>query len=264
METGNLNMPHRAARPLEGRVALVTGAGSGIGREAAIVMARQGARVLCVDVTGAEATAKAVAQAGGEARTAIADVTIETEVAAAVQAAVTAWGKLDCAFNNAGISPASVGSAGYLVADIPFADWNRLLAVNLTGVWCCMKYELAAMRLAGKGAIVNTASIAGLTGLPGAGAYVASKHGVVGLTKAAALDYAASGIRVNAVCPGFIDTPMATELRRRRGDEVSARIPAGRFGTATEIAEIAAWLCSDMAAYVTGSTITADGGFTAG
>lgn len=248
---------------LEGRSVLITGAGSGIGRETALTMARRGARVMCADLAGADTTARMVLDAGGEARAAVVDVTEEADVDALVKATVSAWGSLDCAFNNAGISPAAVGAAGQRVGDIARPAWERMLAVTLTGVWLCMKHELAAMVPAGRGAIVNTASIFGLTGQPGAGAYVAAKHGVVGLTRAAALDYAPSGIRVNVVCPGFIDTPMVAEVRERRGERINARIPLGRFGTAAEIAELVTWLCSDLASYVTGSAFTADGGFTA-
>lgn len=249
---------------LDGKVALVTGAGSGIGQAAALLMASEGARVVCVDLAGATDTARAVTEAGGVAIAVRADVTQEAEVEAAVDAAIRTWGRLDCAFNNAGISPAVAGAAGLRVADIPNAAWHQLIAVNLTGVWNCMKAELRVMEKSGGGAIVNTASIAGLTGLPGAGAYVAAKHGVVGLTKAAALDYAKQGIRVNAVCPGFIDTPMIAEVRSRRGDAIVARVPAGRFGLPGEIAELAVWLCSDRAAYMNGAAIGADGGYTAG
>ncbi len=250
---------------LAGKSALVTGGASGIGRATALVMAREGARVLVADLPGpgAEATVGMIRDAGGEARTVTADVTVAAEVEAMVAAAVSAWGRLDCAFNNAGIAPAAVGSAGQRVGDLSQRAWKGMLAVNLTGVWLCMKHELAQMERQGGGAIVNTASIAGLVGLPGSGAYVAAKHGVVGLTKAAAIDHAAAGVRVNAVCPGYVETPMIAESMARRGGQIVATVLLKRLGTANEVAEAVVWLCSDRAAFVTGTALTVDGGYTA-
>ncbi len=250
---------------LAGKSALVTGGASGIGRATALVMAREGARVLVADLPGpgAEATVGMIRDAGGEARTVTADVTVAAEVEAMVAAAVSAWGRLDCAFNNAGIAPAAVGSAGQRVGDLSQRAWKGMLAVNLTGVWLCMKHELAQMERQGGGAIVNTASIAGLVGLPGSGAYVAAKHGVVGLTKAAAIDHAAAGVRVNAVCPGYVETPMIAGSMARRGGQIMATVLLKRLGTANEVAEAVVWLCSDRAAFVTGTTLTVDGGYTA-
>jgi len=250
---------------LAGKSALVTGGASGIGRATALVMAREGARVLVADLPGpgVEATAGMIRDAGGEARTVTADVTVAAEVEAMVAAAVSAWGGLDCAFNNAGIAPAAVGSAGQRVGDLSQRAWEGMLAVNLTGVWLCMKHELAQMERQGGGAIVNTASIAGLVGLPGSGAYVAAKHGVVGLTKAAAIDHAAAGVRVNAVCPGYVETPMIAESMARRGGQIMATVLLKRLGTANEVAEAVVWLCSDRAAFVTGTALTVDGGYTA-
>jgi len=250
---------------LAGKSALVTGGASGIGRATALVMAREGARVLVADLPGpgAEATVSMIRDAGGEARTVTADVTVAAEVEAMVAAAVSAWGRLDCAFNNAGIAPAAVGSGGQRVGDLSQRAWEGMLAVNLTGVWLCMKHELAQMERQGGGAIVNTASIAGLVGLPGSGAYVAAKHGVVGLTKAAAIDHAAAGVRVNAVCPGYVETPMIAESMARRGGQIMATVLLKRLGTANEVAEAVVWLCSDRAAFVTGTALTVDGGYTA-
>jgi len=250
---------------LAGKSALVTGGASGIGRATALVMAREGARVLVADLPGpgAEATVSMIRDAGGEARTVTADVTVAAEVEAMVAAAVSAWGRLDCAFNNAGIAPAAVGSGGQRVGDLSQRAWEGMLAVNLTGVWLCMKHELAQMERQGGGAIVNTASIAGLVGLPGSGAYVAAKHGVVGLTKAAAIDHAAAGVRVNAVCPGYVETPMIAESMARRGGQIVATVLLKRLGTANEVAEAVVWLCSDRAAFVTGTALTVDGGYTA-
>jgi len=250
---------------LAGKSALVTGAASGIGRATALVLAREGARVLAADLSGsgADETARMIQEAGGEALAVAADVTLDADVEAMVAAAVAAWGRLDCAFNNAGIAPAAVGPAGQRVGDLSRQSWEGMLAVNLTGVWLCMKYELAQMERQGGGAIVNTASIAGLVGLPRSGAYVAAKHGVVGLTKAAAIDYAGAGVRINAVCPGYIETPMIAEAMARRGDEIIAGVPLRRLGGAGEIAEAVAWLCSDRAGFVTGTAMTVDGGYTA-
>ncbi len=250
---------------LAGKAALVTGGASGIGRATALVLAREGARVLVADLPGpgAEETARMIRDAGGEARAMAADVTNSAEVEAMVAAAVSAWGRLDCAFNNAGIAPAALGSGGQRVGDLSQRAWEGMLAVNLTGVWLCMKHELAQMERQGGGAIVNTASIAGLVGLLGSGAYVAAKHGVVGLTKAAAIDPAAAGVRVNAVCPGYIETPMIAESMARRGAQIMATVPMKRLGSADEVAEAVAWLCSDRAAFVTGTAMTVDGGYTA-
>ena len=250
---------------LAGKSALVTGGASGIGRATALVMAREGARVLVADLPGpgAEATVGMIRDAGGEARAVTADVTVAAEVEAMVAAAVSAWGRLDCAFNNAGIAPAAVGSAGQRVGDLSQRAWEGMLAVNLTGVWLCMKHELAQMERQGSGAIVNTASIAGLVGLPGSGAYVAAKHGVVGLTKAAAIDHAAAGVRVNAVCPGYVETPMIAESMARRGGQIMATVLLKRLGTVNEVAEAVVWLCSDRAAFVTGTALMVDGGYTA-
>jgi NAD(P)-dependent dehydrogenase (short-subunit alcohol dehydrogenase family) len=250
---------------LEGKSALVTGGGSGIGRATALAFAREGAWVAVADLTleRAQETVGAIEAAGGQAVAIACDVTEEEAVAAMVAAAVSAFGGLDCAFNNAGIAPFQVNAAGVKAADLAPEAWQRILDVNLTGVWRCLRHEVAQMRRQGGGAIVNTASIAGLLGLPTAAAYVASKHAVVGLTRAAAVDHAEEGIRVNAVCPGYIETPMTEDSMRRRGERIMARVPLARMGQAEEIAQAVTFLCSDRASFVTGAAWTVDGGYAA-
>jgi len=245
---------------LQGRVALVTGGASGIGRATALRMAEEGALLLVADLDGdgAARTAAAITQAGGQARGVGADVTDETQVEAMVQAALDTFGRLDCAFNNAGVAPAEAQP----LAEIPAAEWARVLGVNLTGVFLCIKHEVRAMAAGGGGAIVNTASIAGRIALPRAGAYVAAKHGVIGLTRVAALDHAGDGIRVNAVCPGYVETPLASRSIERRREAILARVPLHRIGTVEEIAEAVVWLCSDRASFVTGEALGVDGGHT--
>jgi NAD(P)-dependent dehydrogenase (short-subunit alcohol dehydrogenase family) len=246
-----------------GKVALVTGASSGIGRATALAFAREGAKVVVADVTveGGEETVVQVKKAGGEAIFVKTDVSKAVEVEALVAKAVATYGRLDCAYNNAGIA----GKAKTVVDDTE-DNWDRILAINLKGVWLCMKYEIAHMLKQGGGAIVNTASGAGLIGVRRGGAYVASKHGVVGLTKTAALEYAKAGIRVNCVCPGPIDTPMLQGIGGSNQvviERMVAAQPGGRLGKPAEIAEAAVWLCSDAASFVTGLPMPVDGGYTA-
>ena len=248
---------------MKGKIALVTGAGSGIGRAAAQIFAREGAKVAAADVNqaSAEETVGLIRAAGGEAFGLQADVSKAAEVEAMVAAVVETFGRLDCAFNNAGIEGALASTADYTEA-----DWAPVIAVNLTGVWLCMKYEIPRMLETGGGAIVNTSSAAGLLGAPRMSAYVASKHGVVGLTKTAALEYAKSGVRVNAVCPGVIDTSMVGRLKERRPrmfEKIVRGEPIGRIGRPEEIAETAVWLCSDAASFVTGHAMSVDGGIVA-
>ena len=250
---------------LEDKIALVTGAGSGIGRASSLVLAREGAKVVVSDINaeGAEATLSAIKEMGGEGIFVHADVSKPEDVQALVASVIHTYGRLDCAYNNAGIEGYMEGRLHEYPEDI----WDRLIGINLKGVWLCLKYEIPRMLEQGGGAIVNTASAAGLVGSRRLAAYVASKHGVVGLTKAAALEYARDGIRVNAVCPGIIDTPMMDRLIAGRQDDYEATIPTrqpiGRLGTPEEIAESVAWLCSDAASLITGIALSVDGGFTA-
>jgi len=248
---------------VEGKIALVTGGGSGIGRATALTFAREGAKVVVADVVvdGGEETVRLIKAAGGEAVFVKADMAKAAEVEALVQKAVATYGRLDCAHNNAGIEGATGRTADYREE-----DWDRVISINLTGVWFCLKYEIAQMLKQGGGAIVNTASDAGLLGVPQMPAYVASKHGVVGLTKTAALEYAKAGIRVNAVCPGVIKTPMVDRItgqRAGRAERMAAAEPVGRMGKPEEIAEAVVWLCSDAASFVTGLPMPVDGGIIA-
>jgi NAD(P)-dependent dehydrogenase (short-subunit alcohol dehydrogenase family) len=248
---------------LHGKVALITGAASGIGRATAIAAAREGAKVLVVDaVPAGEDTVKAIKQAGGEAAFHKCDVTRAAEVEATVAAAVMHFGRLDCAHNNAGIIGKSLHTA-----DDTEENFDRIIAVDLKGVWLCMKYEILQMLKQGaRGAIVNTASAAGLVGSHGQPAYTAAKHGVIGLTKVAALEYARHDIRVNSVCPGVIDTAMVAEMvtgHPRLRDRLIAVEPIRRMGKPEEIGEAVVWLMSDYASFVTGASLPVDGAMTA-
>ena len=253
------------AGSLDGKTALVTGGGSGIGRATSLAYAKDGARVVVADVNveGGEETVQLIKEAGGEAILVHADVSKPEDTQAMVAQAVEAFGSLDCAFNNAGIGG---GSDRHLTADYLEEDWDRVISINLKGVWLCMKAEIPQMLKQGGGAIVNTASIAGLVGLTGTVAYVAAKHGVTGLTKAAAMEYAKSGIRVNSVCPGYIHTPLVQRVfEDHEGFEerVAARHPIGRLGEPSEIAQAVIWLSSDAASFVTGHNMPVDGGYMA-
>jgi NAD(P)-dependent dehydrogenase (short-subunit alcohol dehydrogenase family) len=250
---------------LDGKAALITGGGGGIGRATALAFAREGARIAVADYAAERAaeTAAMVNAAGGEAITLTGDVTRDRDVKTMLDDTIVAYGRLDCAFNNAGIAPYQVDASGKKTAQWSETSFDRMIAVNLKGVWLCMRAEIRQMLTQGEGVIVNTASIAGLIGLASSSAYVAAKHGVIGLTKTAALEYAEAGIRVNAVCPGFIETRMTEETMRRRGEAILAQIPVKRMGSPEEIAEMVAWLCSGRASYVTGAAWNVDGGWMA-
>ncbi len=238
---------------LQGKVALVTGGSSGIGRASALALAREGAKVVigARRVRDGEETVRMIGDAGGEASFVRADVTVLAEVEALVSRAVETYGRLDCAFNNAGIV-AVPGRTDYWADD----NWERVIATNLTGVWLSMKYEVRQMLKQGKGAIVNNSSTAGFRGSAVNPAYCASKHGILGLTKSIALKYAKQGIRVNAVCPGWVRTPLlAIPI-----EGLIAKQPNGRLGEPEEVAAAVVWLCSDAASLVTGQSLVMDGG----
>ena len=248
---------------LKGKTALVTGGGSGIGRAAAVEFANVGANVVVADVdeSGSAETVAQIRATSGTAMFVAADVSQAAAVEHVVSAAVAAYGSLDCAFNNAGVQ----GELGQ-TADCSEENWDRITGINLKGVWLCMKYEIAQMLQQGSGAIVNNASNFGLVGSNGMPAYSASKHGVIGLTKTAALEYAQSGLRVNAVCPGPVQTPLVDKILADRPgiiDAIIAREPVGRMGKAEEIAHSVVWLCSPQASFVVGAVLSVDGGFVA-
>ncbi len=247
----------------DGKIALVTGGGGGIGRATALAFAGEGAKVVIADFTedaGARVAQEIVAD-GGEAVFVRTDVSSADDVAALIDAAVATYGRLDCAFNNAGI-----GDLGLPLHEITEEHWDHLLATNLKSVWLCMKYEIPQMRAQGGGAIVNTASQLGLVGKADAAAYVASKHGIVGLTRAAALENAAEGIRVNAVCPGIVDTGMGRKAVARDSAGLRQAAAGSLLGRAASPEEVAAgvlWLSSDTASFVTGIAMPIDAGATA-
>jgi NAD(P)-dependent dehydrogenase (short-subunit alcohol dehydrogenase family) len=249
---------------LAGKSALVTGGASGIGRATALAMAREGARVAVCDRTesGAATTVALINAAGGQAIAIGGDVVSEADVKAMIMRTVAAFGRLDCAFNNAGIAPRHVGPGGQRTHEMSRASFDDMLAVNLTGVFLCLKHEIVQMLAqGGGGAIVNTASIAGLVGLASASNYVAAKHGVVGLTKTAALEYAADKIRVNCVNPGYIKTPMTDPTMAERYDQLMTKVPMNRLGVPEEIAEAVVWMLSDKASFMTGASHIVDGGY---
>jgi NAD(P)-dependent dehydrogenase (short-subunit alcohol dehydrogenase family) len=250
---------------LEGKSALITGGGGGIGRATALIFAREGARLAIADADSG-AAAETVAQvnnAGGQAIALSGDVTNSAAVKAMMDAVVSAYGRIDCAFNNAGIAGFQVDAGGKRTHEWADESFDRMVEVNLKGVWLCMKHELIRMLAQGGGVIVNTGSIAGLIGLPTSSAYVAAKHGVLGLTKTAALEYAQDHIRVNAVCPGYIETKMTEDTMRRRGQELMGRVPFGRMGKPEEIGEMVLFLCSERSSYISGACYNVDGGYMA-
>ena len=251
------------AGEFEGKTALVTGGGSGIGRAAALGFVRRGAEVVVadLDVKNGEETVRLISEAGGKAIFVKTDVSQEAEVKILVDRAVETYGKLDCAFNNAGIHKVFVSTI-----DFTESDWNEMMDVNLKSVWLCMKYEIPQMLKQGKGAIVNTSSAAGLIAAPSNPAYPASKHGVVGLTKSAAVEFARRGIRINCVCPGPTRTGMHYSLvavAPQIVEMMHTKVPMGRIGEPEEVAAAAIWLCSDEASYITGHALPVDGGLVA-
>jgi NAD(P)-dependent dehydrogenase (short-subunit alcohol dehydrogenase family) len=246
----------------DGMVALVTGAGSGMGLETAVAFAKSGAAVALVDSNEDAVTtaAKELTAAGHKAIAVRCDVADEAQVAAMVERVVSTFGRLDAAFNNAGVqSPVAE------MADAGSDEYDRVMDINLRGVWNCLKHELRQMREQGSGAIVNNSSIGGLIGIPGRATYHAAKHGVLGLTKSSALEYASRGIRINAICPGTIETPMVTAMLAKEPEamEIIMRdTPIQRLGRSEEIASAVLWLCSPGASFVIGHALALDGGYT--
>jgi NAD(P)-dependent dehydrogenase (short-subunit alcohol dehydrogenase family) len=252
------------SREFEGKVAIVTGGSSGIGRACVRAFAARGARVVIADIQESESaeTVRLVEADGGTALFIRCDVSRSDDVAEMVRRTVEAFGRLDYACNNAGIEGVSAPTAEY-----PEENWERVIGVNLTGAWLCMKHEIPQMLAGGGGAIVNISSILGHVTFAGSAAYTAAKHGLIGLTKAAAVDYATQGIRVNAVSPAFIYTPMLERAGFAEGSEMYTMVanmhPVKRMGTSQEVAEAVVWLCSDAASFVTGHSMLVDGGYVA-
>jgi NAD(P)-dependent dehydrogenase (short-subunit alcohol dehydrogenase family) len=252
--------PGGSMKTFENKVVIVTGASSGIGRATALAFGQEGAKVIVSDVNEDEGqkTVDMIKNINGEASFIRCDVSKENEVKELVEKTIEKYGSLDCAYNNAGIE----GSACSTV-ECSTENWDRTININLKGIWLCMKYEIPAMLKFGKGCIVNCSSIAGLVGFETIPAYVASKHGVIGLTETAALEFAKKNIRVNAVCPGAIHTPMLDRFTHGEEQMMADQDPMGRVGRPEEVADSVLWLCSDKSSYVTGQAIAVDGGWVA-
>ncbi len=249
-------------KPMASKVALVTGSGSGIGRGVALVFAREGAKVVVTDINskGGDETVDMIKQEGGDAVFIQADLLQSSQVEKLVSKAVEVYGKLDYACNNAGVAGIRVP-----LIEFPEDQWDLVIDTDLKGVWLCMKYEIPQMLKQGKGSIVNISSAAGLKPNKGSTAYSSAKHGVIGLTKMAALEHAEAGIRVNTICPGPIRTPFVDDLCKKHPEREAWYIsttPMRRMGTPAEIGEAVVWLCSDAASYITGVTLPVDGGYT--
>lgn len=243
------------------KVAIVTGGSSGIGKATALAFAKKGAKVVVVDWIENSETLNLIKDLGGEVLFVKCDVSKAADVKAMIEKTIAVFGRLDYAFNNAGIEGTSAP-----IQDCSEENWDKTIGINLKGIWLCMKYEIPEMLKQGKGVIINCSSVAGLVGFSGLPAYVASKHGVIGLTKTAALECAKLGIRVNAVCPGVIQTPMMDRLtgnKKEAEEQFTGLEPVGRFGQPEEIANAVVWLCSDEASFVTGLAMPVDGGFVA-
>jgi NAD(P)-dependent dehydrogenase (short-subunit alcohol dehydrogenase family) len=258
-------------KDMEGKVALVTGGASGIGRVTAQAFAKAGARVIVTtdaNVTGAEETVSLIKKAGGEAAFVKCDVSRESDVAALVEKGVETYGAIDFAFNNAGVGPDGKRIGVFPITECPEETWDKMIGVNLKGVWLCMKYEIRQMLKQGKGAIVNTASVGALKPIPGFAPYAASKAGMIALTKTAALEWATAGIRVNVVCPGLTArTALSDNLTAAEpgaANHLTEIVPMKRMGQPEEVAEAVLWLCSDASSFITGHVMPIDGGLTAG
>lgn len=244
---------------LDGKVAIVTGASSGIGAATALAFAREGAKVVVANRHSApgQETVRQIRGAGGEATFVRADVSKAAEVETLVSETLKTYGQLDCASNNAGVT------STLALTELSEEDWDRTINVDLKGVWLCLKYQIPAMQRGGGGAVVNTASVGGVVGFADTGAYAAAKGGVIALTRAAAIECAASGIRVNSVSPGLVETPMFAGLPADFREAVASKFPLGRAGKPQEVAEAVVYLCSDAASFVTGHNMIVDGGYTA-